>query len=226
MKHKKSLALLASAAITVSSVSPAFTAAALAEGTGKYKDGEYTVTKTVSPDEDKNFSDYDLNVTVKVENGAVSSISAEQGEGGNHKNNSYIGDALNGYGTGKGEVGLIDQIREKQSTDGLDMVSGATCSSKAIIEAVQDALESAKLPEQTSADKAALQAAVADAETKNQDDYTAESWAGFAEALAKAKEILAKEDASQDEVNAAKAALETAAAALAKKPAQADKAAL
>ena len=223
MKHKKSLALLASAAITVSSVSPAFTAAALAEGTGKYKDGEYTVTKTVSPDEDKDFSDYDLNVTVKVENGAVSSISAEQGKGEDGDNNKYIDKALNGKGN---KVGLIDQIREKQSTDGLDMVSGATCSSKAIIEAVQDALESAKLPEQTSADKTALQAAVADAETKNQDDYTAESWAGFAEALAKAKEILAKEDASQDEVNAAKAALETAAAALAKKPAQADKAAL
>ena len=220
MKHKKSLALLASAAITVSSVSPAFTAAALAEGTGKYEDGEYTVTKTVSPDEDKDFSGYDLNVTVKVENGAVSSISAEQGEGKDDDNNRYIDKALNGK---RNEVGLIDQIREKQSTDGLDMVSGATCSSKAIIEAVRDALKSAKLPEQTSADKTALQAAVADAETKNQDDYTAESWAGFAEALAKAKEILAKEDASQDEVNAACKALTDAQNALAEKQPEAGK---
>ena len=96
MKHKKSLALLASAAITVSSVSPAFTAAALAEGIGKYKDGEYPVTKTVSPDEDEDFSAYALNVTVKVENGAVSSISAKQGEGEDSDNNSYINKALNG----------------------------------------------------------------------------------------------------------------------------------
>lgn len=38
---------------------------------------------------------------------------------------------------------LIDSIIEKQSTDGIDTVSGATFSSRGILEAVSDALEGA-----------------------------------------------------------------------------------
>ena len=40
--------------------------------------------------------------------------------------------------------GVVSQILQKNSTEGIDTVSSATCSSKAIIEACQKALEQAK----------------------------------------------------------------------------------
>ena len=67
--------------------------------------------------------------------------------------------------------------------------------------------------------KAALEQAVSDNEDKVETDYTAESWKPFAEALAAAQDVLADADATQDEVDAAAAALTKAAAALETKPA-------
>ncbi|NMM94951.1 LPXTG cell wall anchor domain-containing protein [Bifidobacterium oedipodis] len=69
-------------------------------------------------------------------------------------------------------------------------------------------------PEVKPADKAALQAAVDAAGKLAESDHTADSWAKFAKALASAKEVLANADATQDEVNAALANLQAAAAAL------------
>ena len=48
------------------------------------------------------------------------------------------------------------------------------------------------------------------AEALKEEDYTAESWKNFADILAEAKAILAKEDATQEEVNSIKASLEKA----------------
>ena len=75
-------------------------------------------------------------------------------------------------------------------------------------------------------DKTALQAAIDAAEALNQAEYTEESWADFASALARAKNVNNNANATQDEVDAAKAALEAAIAALEKKPGAADKTAL
>ncbi|MFR0949898.1 MAG: FMN-binding protein [Ruminococcus callidus] len=41
-------------------------------------------------------------------------------------------------------AGTIAQILEKQQTDSIDAVSGATCSSDAIVRAVENALEQAR----------------------------------------------------------------------------------
>ena len=67
-------------------------------------------------------------------------------------------------------------------------------------------------------DLTALKAAVADAETKVQDDYTAESWATFAEKLTAAKEVIAKAGATQAEANTAEAELTEAQGNLKEKP--------
>ena len=68
-------------------------------------------------------------------------------------------------------------------------------------------------------DKSALQRAVDKVKDYKEADYTGESWMAFARALADAQEILADQEATKDEVAAAKTALESAADALQYKPA-------
>ena len=63
-------------------------------------------------------------------------------------------------------------------------------------------------------DKADLQQSVDAAATLDEADYSAESWANFTAALAAAQEVLAKPDATQEEVDAALAALDAAVDAL------------
>lgn len=73
-------------------------------------------------------------------------------------------------------------------------------------------------PEPVVVDKTALQKAI-DANTcKVETDYTAETWADFAKALANAQTVLADENATQTQVDAAAEALTDAAAALKVKP--------
>lgn len=73
-------------------------------------------------------------------------------------------------------------------------------------------------PEPVAVDKTALQKAI-DANTcKVETDYTAETWADFAKALADANAVLADENATQTQVDAAAKALTDAAAALKVKP--------
>ena len=56
----------------------------------------------------------------------------------------------------------------------------------------------------------ALKELIAEAETYEQDDYTEQSWAVFAEALGKAKEVVVLESPTDEEVKTAKEALENA----------------
>lgn len=73
-------------------------------------------------------------------------------------------------------------------------------------------------PEPVVVDKTALQKAI-DANTgKVETDYTAETWADFAKALAEAKTVFADDAATQDDVDAAAKALTDAAASLKVKP--------
>lgn len=67
------------------------------------------------------------------------------------------------------------------------------------------------------ADKSALKSAIQEAQSKNEGDYTNETWAPMQEALRAAVQIDEKIDATQDEVNAAATALQNAIAALKEK---------
>ena len=103
-------------------------------------------------------------------------------------------------------------------------------------EQVNDALKAlndargalAEKPVKPAVDKAALQKAVDDAAELAEDGYTADSWKPFAAALKAAREVLADEEATQDQVNDALKALNDARGALAEKPVKpaVDKAAL
>ena len=76
----------------------------------------------------------------------------------------------------------------------------------------------AEKPVKPAVDKADLQKAVDDAAKLAADDYTADSWKPFAAALKAAREVLADEEATQDQVNDALKALTDARGALAEKP--------
>lgn len=73
-------------------------------------------------------------------------------------------------------------------------------------------------PEPVVVDKTALQKAIDDNTGKVETAYTAETWADFATALANANAVLADENATQDNVDAAAKALTDAATALKVKP--------
>ena len=88
---------------------------------------------------------------------------------------------------------------------------------------VNDALKAltdarAALAEKPVVNKADLQKAVDDAAKLAEDGYTADSWKPFAAALKAAREVLANEDATQEQVNDALKALNDARGALAEKP--------
>jgi len=71
----------------------------------------------------------------------------------------------------------------------------------------------------TSVDKTALAAKVAEAEALKETDYTAETWAVLADALKAAKEVLAQAEATQEDVDNALTALVVAIAGLKEKDA-------
>ena len=94
------------------------------------------ITKTVKVycDEDEDFDDYNLNVTIRFRDGkAIAIVSATQVIS-EPANNSYIRAALNG---------IKRQVASKPDFQGIDTVSGATCTSLSIIEAGQLALQEA-----------------------------------------------------------------------------------
>ena len=104
----------------------------------------YTGTTTVEPDEDGEFDPYTLTATVTTENGKITSITAA---GGGASNESYLTWAISGRTKGgKAYIGVPTQLtgkttEEVAALEGIDTVAGATCSSNAILKAVQAALK-------------------------------------------------------------------------------------
>lgn len=108
-----------------------------------YENGTYEGTADCYPDADEDFAEYVLSLKVQIENDQIVSISNVNGSGAEYDklNDRYISRAADGT---KKITGTIAQILEKQQTDSIDAVSGATCSSDAIVRAVEDALEQAR----------------------------------------------------------------------------------
>lgn len=122
---------------------------ALAEETApaapRYRDGTYTATVVCTDDA---VFHYDVRVTITVSGGAVTDVQAVKENDTSEEpadNRRYLDFAKNGknYG-GVQHPGLVSQILEKQSADEVDLISGATYSSKALQAAAQQALGQAK----------------------------------------------------------------------------------
>lgn len=106
-----------------------------------YQDGEYTAYAVCEPDEDEDFTAYQLSVTVTITNDKIVALGNIAGDG-DSQNASYIRRAAEGTSKIKG---VTVQILETGTLENIDTVSRATCSSKAILEACQNALDAAKV---------------------------------------------------------------------------------
>lgn len=105
-----------------------------------YIDGEYTASALCLPDAYEDFAPYNLTLTLAVQGDQITAIKGISGDGG-RENESYIKRAADGSAK---YPGVVSQILERNSLEGVDAVSHATCSSQSILEACRQALEAAK----------------------------------------------------------------------------------
>lgn len=200
----------------VAGLCPSTVFAANSSDVAKIQDETYTGKAECTPDEDGQFTEYNLSLSVTVKDGKIESIDNVLGDG-DRKNRDYISDAAYGYGN---YTGVVQQIVDANGTEGINAVSGATCSSNAIVEAVNNALEEATKKEENKEENTVktedLQAVIKKAEDLTEADYTAESWKTMQDALTAAKDALEKKE-SQTAVDSAKDTLNAKIDALVKK---------
>mgnify|MGYP000831683831 CR=1 FL=1 len=108
----------------------------------KYVSGTYEVTVPCTPDEDEDFEEYELTMSVVIRNDKIVSITGITGNGAS-SNDDYIKRAANGTPSIKG---VVSQIIDKGMPEDIDTVSRATCSSNAILEGCKKVLEKAERP--------------------------------------------------------------------------------
>lgn len=113
--------------------------------TNVYEDGTYDVSTLCIPDDDMDFSAYNLSMKVTIANDRIVSITDVKGDG-DSQNASYIKKAADGTKNQPGMVSVLTSQANADSIDfsGIDTVSRATCTSKAIINGCKSALEAAK----------------------------------------------------------------------------------
>lgn len=202
----------------VAGLCPSTVFAANSEDVAKVQNGTYTGTAECTPDGDAGFDEYNLSLSVTIKDGKIESITDIVGDG-NKKNKSYIDDAADGYDD---YIGVVKQIVDANGTDGINAVTGATCSSNAIVNAVNDALEKATKKEENTVNTDDLQTAITNAEGLTENDYTVDSWKVLQDALTAAKDALVKKE-SQTAVDSAKDTLNAAIDALVQKTPDAQK---
>lgn len=113
--------------------------------TNVYEDGTYEVSTLCIPDDDMDFSAYNLSMKVTIANDRIVSITDVNGDG-DSQNASYIKKAADGT---KNQQGMVSVLTSQSNADNIDFssidtVSRATCTSKAIIDGCKSALEAAK----------------------------------------------------------------------------------
>lgn len=189
-----------------------------ATGSQTAKDGTYTKTAHVTrteDDSDDEWNEYDVEVSLKVEDGKFSEITVTPKEGYDEGNAKYLNKA---YSKSKGfKTKLEGQAATEDTINSWDTVSGATRTSDAIKKAALEAIQSAPAAGETvTIDTAKLESAIAAAEKLTESDYTADSWSAMqtkltvAKAALKAKESQSAVDTAADELNTAVKALKKA----------------
>ncbi len=115
----------------------------------KYKDGVYEATVVCGPKNGGAFKPYNLHVKVTIEGGKITDITEINGSGEQYisADSRFISWAVNGKGN---EISVVEQIKALKdinniSNGNVDAVSRATYSSKAIVIAVLEAVEQAKV---------------------------------------------------------------------------------
>lgn len=99
-----------------------------------YKNGTYKVSVSCEPDEDEDFDPYTISMDITIKKDKITEISNITANT-NSTNKAYTNDA---------KKGMVSKITANGNADGVNTVSGATCSSKAIKDACQKAFNTAK----------------------------------------------------------------------------------
>jgi len=99
-----------------------------------YKNGTYKVSITCEPDEDEDFDPYTISMDITIKKDKITEISNITANT-NSTNKAYTNDA---------KKGMVSKIVANGNADGVNTVSGATCSSKTIKDACQKAFNVAK----------------------------------------------------------------------------------
>ncbi len=190
-----------------------------ATGSQTAKDGTYTKTAHVTrteDDSDDEWEEYDVEVSLKVEDGKFSEITVTPKEGYDEGNASYFKKAYSKEPKGF-KAKLEGQAATEDTINSWDTVSSATRTSDAIKKAALEAIQSAPVAGETvTIDIAKLESAIAAAEKLTESDYTADSWSVMqtkltaAKAALKAKESQSAVDTAADELNIAVKALKKA----------------
>ena len=210
---KTKVMAVAMSATMAASICPAVPAMAVTKDQVA-KDGTYTSTKHVTDEQEEEWSEYDVNVSVQVSGGKIAGIEVTPGATYDKESDSYFNWAKDGKTikgvTYPGYTSLIGKAATEDTINNWDVVSKATCTSHAVKQAALAAIQSA--PEASTAatvDTADLEASITKAKALKESDYTAETWNTLKTALASAETALA-EKKSQDTVDAAKKNLDSA----------------
>ena len=99
-----------------------------------YKNGTYKVSVSCEPDEDEDFDPHTISMDITIKKDKITEISNITANT-NSTNKAYTNDA---------KKGMVSKIVANGNADGVNTVSGATCSSKAIKDACQKAFNAAK----------------------------------------------------------------------------------
>ena len=176
------------------------------------KDGTYVSSAKIAKSDD-DWSDYDVTVSLTVENGKISKVDVTPGAIYDSENKTYFNKALNGKnGKFNGLKSLEGQSATETTVNNFkaDAVSGATIVANAMKEGALEAIQSA--PEASTAvavDTTSLEKAIENAGKYQESDYTKDSWTALESALTNAKDALTKKE-SQDAVDKAASDLNTA----------------
>ena len=99
-----------------------------------YKNRTYKESISCEPDEDEDFDPYTISMDITIKKDKITEISNITANT-NSTNKAYTNDA---------KKGMVSKIVANGNADGVNTVSGATCSSKAIKDACQKAFNAAK----------------------------------------------------------------------------------
>lgn len=141
-------------ALTASVTATMFPTSAFAvTGSQVAADGTYTGAGIVkaAEDDDNEWNEYDISVSVGVQDGKISSISVTPGSTYDKESDSYFNKAKTGNKKKNqpGYESLIGQAATEETISSWDTVSGATRTSSAVKEAALKAIQSASAKEES-----------------------------------------------------------------------------
>lgn len=154
MKRKILAQKILTFALTASVTATMFPTSAFAvTGSQVAADGTYTGAGIVkaAEDDDNEWNEYDISVSVGVQDGKISSISVTPGSTYDKESDSYFNKAKTGNKkkNQQGYESLIGQAATEETISNWDTVSGATRTSGAVKEAALKAIQSASAKEES-----------------------------------------------------------------------------